>query len=54
MLSFIALLPKPSPMFDYFHKYFPFLDLSSIHPALSHIRPLMAHHHPIFILKCDD
>jgi hypothetical protein len=30
------------------------LILSSIHPALSHSRPLMAHHHPRFILKRDD
>jgi hypothetical protein len=28
--------------------------LLSIHPALSHSRPLMAHHHPIFIFKRDD
>jgi hypothetical protein len=41
-------------MFEYFHKYFPSLDLSPIHSALSHSRPPMTHHHPIFILKRDD
>jgi hypothetical protein len=55
MFSFIALLPSSLHPFSIASTSIPrLLILSSIHPALSHSRRLMAHHHPRFILKRDD
>jgi hypothetical protein len=55
MLSFIALLaPSFYRCSIAFTSVSLLLILLSIHPALPHNCPLMAHHRPIFILKRDD